>query len=146
DYMSPEQASGKSADRRSDVFSAGAMFYEFLSLSKPFKAKTLHSVLYQILSEEPDPLLTLCPDLPARLAAVVHEMLRKDPEKRYPSMERVGEELQEIHVALRRSRGRSALPQAGPPLSEDLRARVREHVARGRAHHEAGRAKEARTE
>jgi serine/threonine protein kinase len=146
DYMSPEQASGKNADRRSDLFSAGSVFYEMLSLSKPFKGKTLHSVLYQILSEDPEPLLTLCPDLPARLAAVVHGMLRKDPEKRYPSMDRVGQELQEIHVALRRSRGRSALPQPPAAPAEDLRAQARERLARGRAHFEGGRPGPARTE
>jgi hypothetical protein len=117
-----------------------------LSLSKPFKGKTLHSVLYQILSEEPEPLLSLAPDLPARLAAVVHGMLRKDPEKRYPSMERVAQDLQEIHFALRRSRGRSALPLPAPALTEELRAQVRERVARGRAHQEAGEAGPARRE
>jgi len=138
DYMAPEQAMGKAVDRRSDVFSSGSVFYEFLTGEKPFKGKTLHAVLFQIIQEEPDPVLTMNPELPARLAAVVHRMLVKDPEKRYQSMDEVGRDLQDMHVALRRSRSRSVLAQPAPPGGEEVRTRVREHVARGRAHFEAG--------
>jgi len=137
DYMSPEQAMGKTVDSRSDIFSAGGVFYEFLAFQKPFKGKTLHSVLYQIISEEPEPLLTLNPDVPARLAAVVHRMLQKDPERRYQTLEQAGHDLDEIHHSLRRSHSRSAVPHrppdAGPGLSEEDRLRVRDHVARGKA-------------
>jgi serine/threonine-protein kinase len=143
DYMSPEQAMGKTVDPRSDVFSTGGVFYEFLTLQKPFKGKTLHSVLYQIISEEPEPVLTLNPDVPARLAAVVHRMLAKAPEKRYASMAEVCRDLGEILAALRRSQSRSAAPvrppspvPAGP--SEAARARARDHVVRGRAHYDTG--------
>jgi len=132
DYMSPEQAMGRLVDQRSDMFSAGAVFYEFLTRHKPFKGKTLHGVLYQIVSEEPDPVLTLAPDVPARLAAVIHGMLRKEPERRYPSMEEVGRLLRGLHGSLRRSRSRSALPLPSPQPTEDARSRVRDHLARGR--------------
>ncbi|MGE0452314.1 MAG: protein kinase [Vicinamibacteria bacterium] len=144
DYMSPEQAMGKSVDPRSDMFSAGGVFFEFLTGQKPFKGKTLHSVLYQIISEEPEPLLTLNPDVPARLAAVVHRMLRKPPEKRYSCMEDVERDLALIGGALRRSHSRSAVPPRAlaPPTpsgpSEEVRARAREHVSRGRQHFDTG--------
>jgi eukaryotic-like serine/threonine-protein kinase len=143
DYMAPEQAMGKLVDRRSDVFSAGSVFYEFLTGEKPFKGKTLHAVLFQIIQEEPDPVLTLNPELPTRLAAVVHRMLLKDPEKRYQSMDEVGNDLVEMHVALRRSRARSVLPQPPPAGGEEVRTRVREQVMRGRAHFEGGRLDQA---
>ncbi|HXB57164.1 MAG TPA: serine/threonine-protein kinase [Vicinamibacteria bacterium] len=146
DYMSPEQATGRPLDQRTDIFSAGAVFYEFLTLQKPFKGKTLHSVLYQILSEEPEAVLTLNPELPARVALLVHRMLRKDPDRRYPSMEDAGREVQRIHAALRRSGSRSALPVAAPPLSEERRGRVRDHLTRGRGHFEAGHWKQAAAE
>ena len=141
DYMSPEQATGKAIDQRTDIFSAGAVFYEFLCHEKPFQGKTLHGVLFQIISEEPDALLTLNPELPSRLAAIIHRMLRKDPDERYPSFEEVGRDLRQIHDALRRSRSRSALPADGdgPLLTDDGRARVREHLEHGRGHFEAGR-------
>jgi serine/threonine protein kinase len=143
DYMAPEQAMGKAVDRRSDVFSSGSVFYEFLTGEKPFKGKTLHAVLFQIIQEDPDALLTLNPELPTRLAAIVHRMLLKDPDKRYSSMDEVGHDLQDIHMALRRTRSRSVLPQPAPPGGEEVRARVREHVGRGRAHFEGGRLEQA---
>ena len=146
DYMSPEQAMGKPVDRRSDVFSAGSVFYEFLTMEKPFKAKTLHGVLYQIVSEEPDSILTIAPEVPMRLAAVVHRMLRKDPEKRYATLGDVRNDLLEIHAALRRSKSRSAGPRPPAASNEDVRGRVREHVGRGRADFDAGRLNKAITE
>jgi serine/threonine-protein kinase len=135
DYMSPEQAMGKDIDHRTDIFSAGAVFYEFLTARKPFPGKTLHSVLYKIIQGAPEPLLALCPELPARLALVVHRMLEKEPKKRYGSMEDVGRDLAQIHAALRRSHGRSALPsRPAPPLSPDeQRTRVRDRLKQGRA-------------
>ena len=146
DYMAPEQAMGKGVDRRSDVFSAGAVFYEFLTLEKPFKGKTLHAVLYQIISDDAEPVLTLNPEVPVRLAAVIHRMLRKDPEQRYATMEEVGHDLTEIHAALRRSGGRSTLPAAGPPLSDEARAKARERLLQGRSLLDAGQAARAADE
>jgi serine/threonine-protein kinase len=112
DYMSPEQAMGKAVDPRSDIFSAGAVFYEFLTGMKPFSARTLHGVLFQIVSEDPESILTLNPEVPARLARVAHRMLEKDPEKRHASLDEVAAELWAVHGALRRSR--SGRPGGGP--------------------------------
>jgi hypothetical protein len=138
--MSPEQAMGKALDHRTDIFSAGAVFYEFLCREKPFRGKTLHGVLYQIISEEPEALLTVNPELPARLALVVHRMLRKAADERYSSFEEVGHELWRMHGALRRSHGRSAMPRAGvAPLEDADRARVREMVARSRKYQDGDR-------
>jgi serine/threonine protein kinase len=139
DYMSPEQAEGREVDHRTDVFSAGAVFYEFLTAQKPFPGKTLHAVLFKIISGAPEPLLTLSPDLPARLALVIHRMLEKDTKKRYGSMEDVARDLGAVHGALRRSEGRSAfVPRAAaaaPPgaLSEEQKGRLRDHLKQGRA-------------
>jgi serine/threonine-protein kinase len=146
DYMSPEQAMGRSVTHRSDQFAAGAVFYEFLSGRKPFQGKTLHAVLYQILSEEPEPLLSMTPRLPARLAAVVSGMMRKDPERRYASLDDVRRELLEIYQALRRTQGRSALPQPGAPPTDDARPRVRDHMAAARGHLQGGRPAKAQSE
>jgi serine/threonine protein kinase len=147
DYMCPEQAMGKTVNPRSDIFSAGAVFYEFLTLQKPFIGKTLHSVLYQILSEKQTPVLTLNPEIPARLAELVSRMLQKQPEHRYQSMEDVASDLRAIRLALYRSRGRSTVtaprPTPSAAAAEETRVKTRQHLARAREHYKAGRFRQA---
>ncbi len=93
DYMSPEHAGGRGVDALAEVFSAGAVFYELLTGTKPFGGRTLPAVLYNIISSEPEAILSLCPELPARLALLVHRMLAKKPEQRPASLEEVRAEL-----------------------------------------------------
>ena len=139
DYMSHEQAMGKELDHRTDVFSAGAVFYEFLTGQKPFKGKTLHSVLYQIISEDPEPLLTLNPDLPARLAAVIHRMLGKDMQRRYGSMGEVESDLRLVHGGILRARARW-------PGASDERLQARDYLDRARSNFDSGQFAKAQAE
>jgi serine/threonine-protein kinase len=60
-YMSPEQVRGTKADARSDIFSLGAVFYELLSGKKAFNADSMHTILYKVLEEEPEPVRTYVP-------------------------------------------------------------------------------------
>lgn len=119
DYMSPEQASGKPLDHRTDIFSTGAVFYELLTGQKPFKGPTLHSVLFAILSEAPPSILTLEPAVPARLAALVHQMLEKGPERRPATLVDLAAQLREIHAkVLGRSRSETLAGESwGDPES-----------------------------
>jgi serine/threonine-protein kinase len=141
DYMSPEQAMGKTVDFRSDIFSSGAVFYEFLTLQKPFKGKTLHSVLYQIISEQPDSVLTLNPEVPAKLALLVHRMLEKDPQRRPQEMVDVERDLRDLAAHLRRRLGLS-----NPLPPEETRMRLKDTLARGKALLDAGKEQDARKE
>ena len=84
DYMSPEQVMGKVVDQRSDVFSAGAVFYQLLSGRKPFASKNLPTTLNKVMGENPPPLTET--EAPAELAAIVMKALEKDPAKRYQRM------------------------------------------------------------
>ena len=81
DYMSPEQARGKTVDGRSDIFSAGGVFYFILTGRKPFAAADLPAVLHQVEREDPLPLREN--ESPVPLARVVAKMLSKEPEGRY---------------------------------------------------------------
>ncbi len=84
DFMSPEQARGKEIDQRSDVFSAGAVFYYMLSGRKPFAANDLPAVLHKVNSEDPPP---LTPDeAPAGLWRIVMKALAKSTTDRYADM------------------------------------------------------------
>ena len=85
-YMSPEQAEGKPADARSDVFAFGAVLYEMLSGRRAFSGATRVATLAAVLTGEPEPLTRLVPDLPRDLEKTVARCLRKSPERRWQSM------------------------------------------------------------
>src|SRR6266850_3412640 len=82
-YMSPEQASGKPLDTRSDIFSFGVTMYEGLADYRPFEGATTLELMQAIIHTAPKP-------LPARtpyaLRTCVEKALEKDPSDRYQSM------------------------------------------------------------
>jgi len=82
-YMSPEQAQGKAADERSDVFSLGIMLYEMATSERPFKGSSSASVLTSILNDTPASVTGLNPALPERFSRIVARALEKEPERRY---------------------------------------------------------------
>lgn len=88
-YMAPEQCQGaKNVTDRSDVYSMGVMLYQLLAGSPPFVSERVVGLLALHVSEEPPPLLQRLPQLDPNVAALVHSMLRKQPDER-PSMEEV---------------------------------------------------------
>src|ERR1700693_5879239 len=84
-YMSPEQASGKRADFRSDQFSFGSILYEMATGKRAFSRGTTAETLVAIIREEAEPLGTLAPQVAAALRWVIERCLAKDPEERYAS-------------------------------------------------------------
>lgn len=82
-YMSPEQASGKPLDARSDIFSFGVVLYELLAGKRPFAGATELEVLKTIIHGAPEP---LGESVPQPLRLVVEKALEKDPAERYQSM------------------------------------------------------------
>ena len=80
-YMSPEQAKGKTADRRADIWAFGAVLYEMLTGQRPFIGDDVSDTLAAVLRAEVD--LEALPDAtPARLRQVVRRCLQKDPNQR----------------------------------------------------------------
>ena len=74
-YMSPEQASGKFVDARTDVFSLGAVFYVMLTGQPPFQAETPMLTMHAIISRDYKPVRTLNPAVPQAVANIVDKML-----------------------------------------------------------------------
>ena len=82
-YMSPEQVQGKSADRRSDIWSLGVVLYQMVSGRLPFPGEAEAAVTYGILNERPEPVTALRSDVPIDLDRVLDKAMAKDPEERY---------------------------------------------------------------
>ncbi len=82
-YMSPEQASGRTLDFRSDQFSFGLVLYEMATGNHPFQRKTPSQTLLAIITEDPKSISSLNPEVPPPLSWVVERCLAKEPEKRY---------------------------------------------------------------
>ena len=90
-YMSPEQASGRPLDERSDIFSFGAVLYEILSGKRPFGGASTAEVLSAVLRDEPDPLMA-----PAALTEIVLRCLRKTPAERFQTVAEIKAALESI--------------------------------------------------
>jgi serine/threonine-protein kinase len=92
-YMSPEQIRGEELDGRTDIFSLGVLLYEILCRRRPFEGETLTTLVYQILNQEPTPLVVRRPDLGPRLEQLVRRMLHKDRDQRFASAAEVVREI-----------------------------------------------------
>ena len=98
-YMAPEQARGdlERISPRSDVYSIGAILYHALTGQAPFvppDAKiAAQSVLWRLIEGPPTPVAQLRPSIPAELVAICEKAMAREPERRYPDMGALAEDL-----------------------------------------------------
>ena len=95
-YMSPEQVQGLALDRRSDLFSLGAVLHEMLTGRLAFDGATDAELVFRILTEQPAPMGEARTDLPGGLVDLVARLLAKQPARRPGSAEEVAVELERI--------------------------------------------------
>jgi serine/threonine-protein kinase len=93
-YMSPEQIQGQPIDRRTDVFSAGVLFYQLLTGRKPFEG-TGWALARKIVQEDPVPPSQLV-QIPLDIDRVVARALAKSLDYRYPTARAFAEALQRV--------------------------------------------------
>ena len=95
-YMSPEQASNRPLDFRSDQFSLGSILYEMATGNLPFKKDTIPQTLAAIIEEDPQPIRKVNEAVPVELSAIVERCLAKGPDERYESTGDLARELKTV--------------------------------------------------
>ncbi len=103
DYVAPEQSiNSYKVDARADVYSLGCTFYFALTGIVPFGYKSVRKTIEAHRTRRPRPVTELAPDVPGEVIAILDQMVRKRPEKRFATA-------QEIHQALSPFAQRKAL-------------------------------------
>jgi Tol biopolymer transport system component len=119
-YMSPEQASGKALDFRSDQFSLGSILYELSTGKRAFQRNTTAETLTAIIREEPEPFSTANPRAPAPLRWIVERCLAKEPEERFETTRDLARDLASIRDHLSDAVVVSGEATAAPPAARRM--------------------------
>src|SRR5271165_1904823 len=93
-YMSPEQATGKELDLRTDLFSLGGVLYEMATGSTPFPGDNAGAVIERMLTQPPVALRQLNPEIPTELEDIINKALEKDRSSRYQDAAEMRSDLQ----------------------------------------------------
>jgi serine/threonine protein kinase/tetratricopeptide (TPR) repeat protein len=118
-YMSPEQATGKKIDFRSDLFAFGAILYELITATPAFDGETAIDTLAMILHHTPPSVVKSSPRTPVQLADIITRLLAKSPDERYSSTRDLARELRMLRdrVMAEESGFHKPLPSPGRPAT-----------------------------
>ncbi|HTV13781.1 MAG TPA: protein kinase [Acidobacteriaceae bacterium] len=95
-YMSPEQATGKAVDARTDLWSLGVLYYEALTRQAPFRRESGLATLRAIAEEKPRPLRALRPEIPEDVEQIVTRALEKDAALRYQTAAQMAADARDV--------------------------------------------------
>lgn len=114
-YLSPEQARGGMATKRTDIYSLGIVLFEMLTGKLPFSGESAVSIALKHLQEQTPSVRALRPDIPQSLENVILKATAKDQAVRYPSADAM---LRDLHTVLSPERSGEA-PFEPPPIDEE---------------------------
>lgn len=100
-YMSPEQASNKKVDQRTDIWSMGVILYEMMTGQLPFNGDNDPSILFSILNEAPDLSRSAVGDTPGYVLRILRKMLSKEVDHRFQRVHEITEAFAHPQKALR---------------------------------------------
>jgi serine/threonine-protein kinase len=133
-YMSPEQIQGLAVDPRTDIYSFGVTCYHMLTGKPPFHGQTALELALKHIQQDPPPLATVRPDLPAELCAVIHKMMAKDPAQRYQKAAELRKDLDQLRTRLagEKTRGVSNTPTQLAQVGSSPTTPSRAQLSQGR--------------
>ena len=112
-YMSPEQIQGQKIDRRTDIFSAGVILYQFLTGQKPFQGGGAWTMAKKIVHDDPPAPSSIFASVSPGFDRVVSRALAKHPDNRYQSAQQFADALQRV------LEGRSPEDEGAPEVFVD---------------------------
>jgi serine/threonine protein kinase len=100
EYMAPEQAAGKPADPRSDIYAVGSIMYEMLTASPPYDGDNVMEVLHKKANDTPKRIRDTRPEVPAEVEALVERAMARSPDARPQSMAALAGEIRAVAANL----------------------------------------------
>jgi eukaryotic-like serine/threonine-protein kinase len=129
-YMSPEQALGKPATPKSDLYSLGVVLYEALTGELPYTADNPIAVSMKHVNEPLRPPIELNPRIPKGMNALVTKLLAKDPDDRYADADELADDLWKVNrglepvtpgVGRKQGRGTQRAALTSPNVTSEMR-------------------------
>ena len=114
EYISPEQATGREVDERTDVYSLGVVVYELLAGAPPYSGDSFVAVAMKHVGDPVPSIAQARPDVPLRVDAALRTAMAKDPDDRFQSMDDLVAELESCLVALAEPDSESTVMDAPP--------------------------------
>jgi serine/threonine-protein kinase len=99
-YMSPEQLAGKKIGGQSDLFSLGATMFQMICGQLPFQGDSMAQLMFKIANEPHPDILTVRPDVPDCLVAIINRALSKNPEERFQTGEEMAKAIRACMASL----------------------------------------------
>ncbi len=125
-YMAPEQADGRTVDRRADIWSVGVIMFEALTGKRLFRRATDTDTLIALMKEPIPKLSDVWPEAPPEVEALVMKALERDPEERWPTARKLGRRIERCLMGLEEPAGKAEVAD----LMEELFPEAREERKR----------------